>query len=118
MYAGPKEIQQYLSDFCHKYELGQYIKFNHQVSEAVWDQSSGEWKLSIKRREDGKIIQDRCHIFVNASGVLNTWKWPDIEGIDNFKGKLVHSANWDSNIDLKDKHVGLIGNGYVRCFVW
>ncbi|KAF9057792.1 hypothetical protein BJ165DRAFT_77572 [Panaeolus papilionaceus] len=111
VYAGPKEIQQYLSDFCHKYELGQYIKFNHQVSEAVWDQSSGEWKLSIKRREDGKIIQDRCHIFVNASGVLNTWKWPDIEGIDNFKGKLVHSANWDSSIDLKDKHVGLIGNG-------
>jgi hypothetical protein len=51
---------------------------------------------------------------VTATGILNKWKWPDIQGIELYKGKMVHSANWDSQITMdymKGKSIALIGAG-------
>jgi cation diffusion facilitator CzcD-associated flavoprotein CzcO len=48
---------------------------------------------------------------VNASGILNNWKWPSIPGLQSFKGQLLHSAHYDESADLTGKRVGLIGNG-------
>ena len=44
-------------------------------------------------------------------GVLNKWKWPNIEGLQDFKGELYHSAQWSKSVDLKGKRVALIGAG-------
>lgn len=52
-----------------------------------------------------------CDVLVSATGVLNSWKMPDVKGLELFKGEMAHSAAWDSNIDLQDKTVALIGNG-------
>lgn len=59
------------------------------------------------------MTEHKCDIFINASGILNNWKWPDLEGLHGFAGKLLHSANFDRTFDLTGKRVGLIGNGYV-----
>lgn len=48
---------------------------------------------------------------VSGVGQLNTPQYPDIEGLDTFDGKMLHSARWDWSIDLKDKKIGIIGNG-------
>jgi cation diffusion facilitator CzcD-associated flavoprotein CzcO len=42
---------------------------------------------------------------------FSNWKWPSVEGLDSFKGKLLHSASWDDEVDCKDKRVVVIGNG-------
>ncbi|KAJ9650547.1 hypothetical protein H2201_009303, partial [Coniosporium apollinis] len=39
------------------------------------------------------------------------WKWPKIEGLFDFKGELVHTANWDDEYDYTGKTVAVIGNG-------
>jgi cation diffusion facilitator CzcD-associated flavoprotein CzcO len=39
------------------------------------------------------------------------WKYPNIEGITDFKGKLLHSARWDDSYDFEDKKVAVIGIG-------
>ncbi|PSR73745.1 hypothetical protein PHLCEN_2v10435 [Hermanssonia centrifuga] len=52
-------------------------------------------------------------------GILSRWSWPDIDGLKNFKGTLVHSANWDLGgatweddaKDWQDKNVAVIGLG-------
>ncbi len=36
---------------------------------------------------------------------------PKIPGLDNFKGKLIHSAQWDEKYPFEDKTVGIIGSG-------
>lgn len=50
-------------------------------------------------------------MLIAASGILNWWKWPDIPGLHDFKGHLVHSANWDHSYDVTGKRVALIGGG-------
>jgi len=54
---------------------------------------------------------DWCHVWINGTGILNNWKWPDIEGLHDFKGPKMHSASWDHGIDLDNKVIGVIGNG-------
>lgn len=46
-----------------------------------------------------------------GTGTLNNWKYPKIEGLSQFKGSLMHTANWDASVDLKGKTVAVIGNG-------
>jgi cation diffusion facilitator CzcD-associated flavoprotein CzcO len=42
---------------------------------------------------------------------VNQWKWPDIPGLHDFKGKLVHSAGYDPTYPITGKRVALIGAG-------
>lgn len=112
MYVTGSEIRQYFEDFKTKYGLGKYCRFKHQVDRAEWEEVTANWHVQIQDLADGnKIIHETCDILINAAGVLNKWRWPDIPGLHDFKGPLMHSANWNDEIDLKGKRVGVIGNG-------
>jgi cation diffusion facilitator CzcD-associated flavoprotein CzcO len=39
------------------------------------------------------------------------YKWPEIAGLDDFKGHRVHSAHWDDRYDYSHKKIAIIGNG-------
>lgn len=58
-----------------------------------------------------KTSSDSGDVLISATGILNAWKWPDIPGLFNFKGHIVHTANWDHSYDLKGKKIALIGGG-------
>jgi len=45
------------------------------------------------------------------TGHPSHWKWPNVEGLDDFEGELVHSASWPKDFDYRDKTVAVIGNG-------
>jgi cation diffusion facilitator CzcD-associated flavoprotein CzcO len=111
VYASSKEIFAYFNDFARKYGLHKFVKTRHQVAGAAWNKAKGGYDVQIKDLESGQIVNDHCDILVNASGILNNWQWPAIPGIDKYKGTLLHTANWDDNVDLTGRHVGLIGNG-------
>ena len=109
-YSGAEEIWQYMKDTAVKYDLEKYIKFKCKVESATWDEGAGLWRLKILG-PDGDYFEDACHVLVNGSGVLNNLKWPDIPGIDEFKGKRMHSARWDHNYDMTGKRVAVLGGG-------
>jgi cation diffusion facilitator CzcD-associated flavoprotein CzcO len=111
VYAGSSEIKAYFQGFCDKHNLEKYIKTSHLVDHARWDGESGEWEIEVLNTIEGARFRDRCHILVYATGYLNNWAWPEVAGKDMFQGGLVHSANWDQDIELKGKKVALIGSG-------
>jgi hypothetical protein len=39
------------------------------------------------------------------------YKWPEIPGLTDFRGKRVHSAHWDEDYDYSHKRIAVIGNG-------
>ncbi|KAJ5414816.1 hypothetical protein N7509_000150 [Penicillium cosmopolitanum] len=110
-YATAPEIHKYLLDTSYKYDLRQYVRFQHRVLDAHWDEETGMWNLRIEDEISGEVLSDSCHFLFNGGGYLNHWKWPTIEGLHTFQGDLVHTANWTAGIDLRDKKVGVIGNG-------
>ncbi|KAE9965383.1 hypothetical protein BLS_007682 [Venturia inaequalis] len=108
-YAYAPEIRQYFEDFAKKYDLHKYVKVNSKVTSAVWKEEEGVYEVELE--QGGKKVRDWCHVFINAGGFLNDWKWPNIKGIHDFKGQLMHSAAWDSSCDWEGKTVAVIGTG-------
>jgi cation diffusion facilitator CzcD-associated flavoprotein CzcO len=93
-----------------------HIRFNTAVEEARWDDETNTWKTKIVRldakdSEFGKEYTITSDFLVSAVGQLNVPKYPDIQGLDSFKGKSMHSARWDWDYDVRDKNIGIIGNG-------
>ncbi|KAG6811880.1 hypothetical protein H0H92_005406 [Tricholoma furcatifolium] len=111
VYAGSDEIREYFESFATKYDLRKYVKLRHKVTDAAWNATTDAWDIEIEDLDTGAKIIDHADILVNAAGVLNAWRWPDIPGLHDFKGVLMHTANYDRSVDLEGKRVGLIGNG-------
>ncbi|KAL8940818.1 MAG: hypothetical protein Q9216_002607 [Gyalolechia sp. 2 TL-2023] len=109
-YANGAQIQKYLVDFCDKYDLRKFMRLETTVLGATWMDDKGQWELEL-RSKDGTRFQDRCHVLISGSGPLNRWKWPEIESIGQYKGTLVHTADWDSKIDWHGRRVAVIGSG-------
>lgn len=111
-YSGSGEIFQYFKDVATKHNLQRFTQFNSKIIRAEWLDDTGKWKITIQRGSDPSDIQiDYADVFLNGGGFLNTWKWPDIEGLHTFHGPKLHSANWDDQVDLKDKRVLVVGAG-------
>lgn len=69
-------------------------------------QCSRQWLWSAE--VSCSILRARTLLMLPSS---SEWKWPNIPGLDTFEGKLMHSAAWDGQYDLKGKRVAVIGGG-------
>ena len=111
-YATGGEIQDYLRKITKEYNLDRDVVYCSIVTSAIWNEEQGLWEVEIKQGD--KIIKDSCKILINASGVLNSWSWPDIKGLSSFNGHLSHSADyqdWAKKTSFDGKRVAVIGNG-------
>lgn len=101
---------------AQKYELYRYVRFNSTVQSAKRDDASKKWNITVevqggKDAEFGSDYTIKSDFLVSAVGQLNQPKLPKIDGLDTFKGKLMHSARWDWDYDVRAKKVAIIGNG-------
>lgn len=77
-YSRAREILEYFRNVAGKYDLYRYIKLNHRVVGAEWDDSGGIWKIQVENLNSGAIFDDWCHFMISASGILKL-----VPGISN-----------------------------------
>jgi hypothetical protein len=94
----------------HRFDLAGYFQMRHEVVKAEWITDDSQWEITVQPA-DGPLFVDRCDVFINAGGVLNAWKWPEIKGLHSFRGALCHTARWPEGLDLKGKKVAIVGSG-------
>jgi cation diffusion facilitator CzcD-associated flavoprotein CzcO len=112
------DIWKYLNKVCETFGLRKYMNFNTEVVESRWDEDRGKWTVKIKKTIPGSDIveefEDECDLLLYATGILNDFKWPKIEGIETFKGKICHTARWPEDYqeeEWKNDQVAIIGSG-------
>ena len=117
-YPTQPETLSYLRSIAHKYDIYKYIKFNHQIIGCKYNaDNTKSWQLTLKdlknENDESKIININADFVCSATGILTIPKYPSkIEpDIGKFKGKIIHSAEWDHNYDFNEKKVGIIGTG-------
>lgn len=116
MYPGQEEIYNYLVGVAEKWGLFKHIRFNSSVEEAVWSDSDLHWKVKVnvsgeKTAQFGSEYIINAGFLVSGVGQLNSPHYPEIEGLDDFKGKVMHSARWDWSYNLDGKKICIIGSG-------
>lgn len=104
-YVKQPDVLAYLEHVVERHGLRPYMKFNTEMLSADWD-PKGQW---IVQTNTGETFV--AHYLVTALGLLSKIHYPDISGLDSFRGKLLHTAAWPRDMDLKDKRVGIIGSG-------
>lgn len=105
-YSPQPEILQYIKHCVQKYDLAQHIIFDWEVKAAKYHEEEGVWELTNQRKE--KLT---ANITIVGNGPLHIPSLPNIEGIEDFKGAVFHSAQWNHNYDLTNKNVCVIGTG-------
>lgn len=105
-YASCTEIEQYILKTTEEYGIRPYVRFGQTVNYAAFDEATGRWTV---RTESGHTVSARQVVL--ASGPLHVPAIPSIKGLDTFKGKVFHSAEWDHSYDMAGKNVVSIGTG-------
>lgn len=73
--------------------------------------------LGGKEAECHTMYTITSDFLVSAVGQLNVPKYPEIPGIEKFKGKKMHSARWDWTYDLTGKKVAVVGSGMLHIII-
>lgn len=111
LYAGSEEIFNFYKGLAKEYGVMEKTKFNHKIVGAKWLKGEDQWEVEVEDTLSKTTFKDKADFLFNLGGFLNNYKWPDIKNLESFGGRLLHSAAWDSSIDLKDKVVAVIGSG-------
>ncbi|WP_291048973.1 NAD(P)/FAD-dependent oxidoreductase [Herbiconiux sp.] len=105
-YALQAEILDYNNRVIDELGIRERILFGTALEKAVWDAGRARWRLSLST---GESIE--CRFLVSALGTLNQPLIPDLPGLDEFEGRIVHTAEWPADLDLAGKRVAVIGAG-------
>ncbi|CAL8069130.1 unnamed protein product [Orchesella dallaii] len=109
VYSGQEEIWEYLRNVAKKYDVYANIKFNHRVISAEWDEKIGKWLVKVLDKPNNKEEIYIFDILISSAGALRVPNYP--QQFEAFEGPKMHSAVWDSSIELKDKVVAIVGSG-------
>ncbi len=105
-FAAAAEIQAYMQHCLRRFGLAPHLRLGQRISSAQFDEGAGRWFICT---EAGAKFSAR--FFICSTGPLSQPRWPDIPGLADFKGRLLHSAQWDASAPLAGQRVGVIGTG-------
>ena len=106
LYSPRAEILDYIVKVADERGLYDRILFNSTVTKAVYDEGENLWYV---HRKAGEPIVARY--LIAATGFINLAKFPDIPGLKDFKGRLIHPTYWDETTTVKGENVAVIGTG-------
>jgi len=52
-------------------------------------------RISVQNLVTGETFAEEADFVVSCRGNLNDFAWPDIAGLESFKGEKMHSAAWN-----------------------
>jgi cation diffusion facilitator CzcD-associated flavoprotein CzcO len=76
----------------------------------TWDASEKRWTAHLKQ-SDGTLKTVRPKHLVFANGVSSYPMIPDVPGLDDFKGEVIHSEGFDSGAGWEGKNAFILGTG-------
>lgn len=99
------QILEYMHYVVDKYKLRPFIRYGQELSTATWDGAHHHWKMTTT---DGQAYQSKT--LITAIGQLHHPSVPAFPGKDSYSGPSWHSAQWNHDVPLEGKTVGVIGN--------
>ena len=111
--ATSEEILSYLDEVIADDDLGGVIRHRHRVTAASWSTEDRRWTVEVTREDTGEHLRFTtdflwmCQGYYDHSGPHR----PQWEGMDRFRGVVVHPQQWPDDLDYSGKRVVVIGSG-------
>ncbi|MDR3514046.1 MAG: NAD(P)/FAD-dependent oxidoreductase [Caulobacteraceae bacterium] len=111
--ASAEEILRYMGEVIEENHLDDHIRYGHQIRSASWSSKDNQWTIEAVRKSDGSLARFTANFLWMCQGYYRHSEGytPDWEGMETFKGKIVHPQTWPEDLDYKGKKVVIIGSG-------
>jgi cation diffusion facilitator CzcD-associated flavoprotein CzcO len=111
--ASAAEILAYMGEVIAENHLAPHIRYCHKIVSANWSSKRNQWTIEATRTDTDEAVQFTTNFLWMCQGYYRhsegyTPRW---DGMDAFKGKIVHPQTWPDDLDYKDKNVVVIGSG-------
>lgn len=103
-YPTKKQFIEYLESYAREFEIKP--RFNECVQSARYDDTSGLWRVTTN--EEFEYI---CRWLVVATGENAECVVPDIDGLGEFEGDVIHASEYKSGERFRGKKVLVVGCG-------
>ena len=106
-YSEGPVIRKYFAYVADRLDLRRDISFNTRVDSAAFDEAANLWRIGT---DQGETID--ASWFILAVGPLTTVNTPQFEGMESFRGRILHTARWpEEEVDFAGRRVAVIGTG-------
>jgi cation diffusion facilitator CzcD-associated flavoprotein CzcO len=111
--ATAAEILAYMGEVIDENDLGRHIRYRHKISTASWSSDDNLWTIEATRTDSGESVHIAANFLWMCQGYYrhSVGYTPAWDGMDSFKGKIIHPQTWPEDLDYKDKTVVVIGSG-------
>jgi len=106
-YPTKKQFINYLESYAKHFEINP--RFNECVQSAKYDETNGLWR--VETVSNGNEVEYICRSLVVATGENAECVVPDIEGLSEFKGEVIHACDYKSGESFRGKKVLVVGCG-------
>lgn len=106
------EIKDYIDQAALEFGVAGLVRLEHRVIRANWDRQNRIWNLDVITGEQEKITLRSRFVYV-CSGYYdydNPYV-PEIAGMADFEGTLIHPQRWPKDFDYSGKRVVIVGSG-------
>lgn len=106
--AEKSKIIDYLQETTKELGIDKHIQYGVHIVKASWSSAESLWHLASATGEHFS-----CNYIFMCAGYYNYDQAhePVFEGLENFKGDVLHPQFWPEKVDYQDKNVVIIGSG-------
>ncbi|KAG1361432.1 Flavin-containing monooxygenase [Cocos nucifera] len=113
-YPTKKQFTDYLESYAKIFELNP--QFNETVQSARYDEMGGMWRVRTVVSRGGNAgrnteVEYICQWLVVATGENAECVMPEMEGLEEFGGRVIHSCDYKSGEAYRGKQVLVVGCG-------
>ena len=111
--ASAAEILAYLGKVIDDNGLARSIRYCHKIISARWSSRERRWTLACIRTDTGEALEFTANVLWMCQGYYRHSEGytPRFEGMERFRGPIVHPQTWPEGLDHAGKRVIVIGSG-------
>jgi cation diffusion facilitator CzcD-associated flavoprotein CzcO len=111
--ATAAEILKYMGEVITENHIDDHIRYRHRIAQASWESATALWTIEATdeatgthRRFTANFLWMCQGYYRHAEGYTPHW-----DGMENYKGQIIHPQTWPQDLDYTGKNVIVIGSG-------
>ncbi len=111
--ATAAEILRYMGEVIEENDLAPHIRYRHRISRAEWSSKDNLWTITATRTDTGETVSFSANFLWMCQGYYRHSQGytPHWDGMESFKGEIVHPQSWPEDLDYRGRNVVVIGSG-------
>lgn len=106
-------IMDYLEETIQEFGIDKHIHFGTHVKKMSWSSGEAIWTVETFNPQSEETQTYTCNFISMCCGYYKYEEGftPKFEGVEQYKGQLIHPQKWPTDLNYENKKIVVIGSG-------